>query len=134
MGKSIGSEIKYPNGPFCLYVSRLTSSWKQRVKIAKCQQNNDQQKFDYREGRLHLRANPKVCLGYENYPAQNRAQAALTAQSCFANTWGSIVAPAYDGSSDTPCDYSVPQFSLLDADDAMRLTWESDDLCAYKRY
>ena len=55
--------------------------------IAVCDENDGNQKFDYFEGRIILRAKPGLCVGYETSKF-NDDKAPVTAMSCFSNSWG----------------------------------------------
>ena len=50
---SIGSQIKYPDTPFCWYVKRPEATWAQQVRIKECDVADDSQKFVMVDGRIY---------------------------------------------------------------------------------
>ena len=61
---SYGSLVKNPSNPFCLYVNNINRFYKQRVRIARCDENDNRQAFDFIDGRVHLRTSLRHCLSY----------------------------------------------------------------------
>jgi hypothetical protein len=86
--KIIGSEMKDPAQPYCLYVHKLSMTWTQRAKIKLCDANDKGQQFMYDEGRIHLKHSRKLCLGYATGTFANSGQIAITAMGCLNNQWG----------------------------------------------
>ena len=85
--KSIGSEIKDTENPFCWYLEFVDHMWTQRVKIIPCDATDDRQKFDFIDGRIHLRDYPTLCIGFEPDNTGSAQSIALTAMKCYPNVW-----------------------------------------------
>ena len=62
---SEGSRLKDPESVFCLTINSNTRFYKQRVKLAECDSDNELQRFDYRDGRIYSRGNLRLCGGME---------------------------------------------------------------------
>lgn len=92
--RNIGSELKFENKPFCITFYKPESEWKQRAKIDPCDDEDERQQFEFKEGRIHSKMNTDLCMGYEvsKYNEFN-GQVALTLMSCFGNQWGVLDAP-----------------------------------------
>ena len=87
--KSVGSETKYPENPFCWRFPKYDSNWKQRVKIAPCDENDVQQKFDYVNGRIHSRSRAKLCVGFDvEHFEEAGGKTPVTMMTCFGTVWG----------------------------------------------
>ena len=50
---SIGSRIKNSGNPFCLKINSVSRIWLQRVKIDRCDESNELQRFNYRGIRIN---------------------------------------------------------------------------------
>lgn len=140
--KSLGSEIKYPEQPYCWYLSDPELIWKQRVKIKPCDQNDNLQKFEFFDGVIYPTANTNLCVGYElsGFSLEKRA---VTVQKCMGNEWGSI----NDIHSESiplgqfrELNYSTKNKKLVAMDQTIRpFCFENNDSCqktncVYKRY
>jgi len=90
MIEAVGSTAKNPDAhPFCWSFHKPDSEWKQRVKIERCDPDDDAQKWDYVQGRIMNRLSPNLCVGYEvSVYEEFNNQVALTMMSCFHNHWG----------------------------------------------
>lgn len=85
--KSAGAEQEGLD--FCWEIKKKDRKSKQRVKIRECDSTNELQQFDYNNGRIHSRANAKICAGFENHQWEApTGKVALTFQDCYPTTWG----------------------------------------------
>ena len=87
--KSIGSEIKYPESPFCWYVKRPSATWAQQVRIKECDENDSSQKFSLIDGRIYLEGT-SLCVGWETTEQQTASGISLTIMKCYSNQWGEM--------------------------------------------
>merc|ERR1712150_315304 len=88
---SVGSEIKDENSPFCLRITNPEMKYKQRVRIAPCNPNDNNQKFDVTDGRIYSRVNRRVCAGYEYHKIVTDGidfGTPLLFNTCYPNGWG----------------------------------------------
>ena len=74
------------------YVSKPTSLNSQRLKIAPCSEadadGSDAMRFDYVDGRIHLRSDPRLCVGYETNKYETDNRVAITVMQCYSNAFG----------------------------------------------
>ena len=85
--KSMGSEELRPNKPFCWYIHKPNSMWGQRLKIKACDENSDQQKFKYENGKFFLENYPKICVGFEVSDSGGFQKVAMTVMKCHSNNF-----------------------------------------------
>ena len=82
---SEGSRDNDPGNVLCLKMNSVTRLWKQRVKLDRCDNTDDLQKFDYVNGKIYARANHRLCAGYEYDKFEANGQAALILSTCYPN-------------------------------------------------
>ena len=88
--KSIGSEIKNPDQPFCWNIVDPSRAWTQRVKIDVCDENNANQKFDFIDGRIQARTgDPVLCVGWE-VSRDADLKTPLITTKCFSNNFAEV--------------------------------------------
>ena len=115
--QSVGArDLKDKN--LCWQLSSLTRFYKQRVKLAACDDNEIRQKFTVIDGRLHLQGEPRLCLGQEEYNIDANIGIALTSQDCYPTTYG-------DGACSS---------TLVGADNAIRPFGDNNNQCLFKKY
>ena len=62
---SVGA-LSYQDGiAYCMKINNKNRFYKQRVKLARCNANDELQQMDYLNGRIYSRANSRLCAGYE---------------------------------------------------------------------
>lgn len=71
--------------------------WSQRLKIKACDENSDQQKFKYQDGRLFLEAYPRICVGWEVSTTGGFQKVSMTMMNCYHNNFARIEGVSSDG-------------------------------------
>ena len=74
----------------CWRISSSNRAYKQRVRLANCNENDVLQQFGYSDGRLHLKAAERLCLGFESAPYYNSGSTALIFSTCYPNGFGVV--------------------------------------------
>ena len=64
---SEGSRVLNTGNPFCLKIANINRVYSQRVRIDRCDADNDLQKFTYLNGRLHSTAAMNLCANYSAF-------------------------------------------------------------------
>ena len=103
---------------FCWELNSLTRFFKQRVTIQVCDQNEEKQKFDYTDGKIHSRAESRLCAGYQQYSFSQ--EIALTFSDCYTNCLVNK-----ETTSET--------FELISADNLLK-PFPHENMCLFKRY
>merc|ERR1712110_402028 len=80
---SIGSVKQKASKPFCLTANDLSRPYKQNLKINRCDENDPLQQLDYVDGRLHFRAEPRLCVSIIVDELEELGEAQLVAQDCY---------------------------------------------------
>jgi hypothetical protein len=87
---SEGSRNFDENNVLCLTLNSLDRFYKQRVKLAVCDADDELQQFDFVDGRIYSRGNTRLCAGYEysNYVSNGvDTGSAFIFSTCYPNTW-----------------------------------------------
>ena len=86
--RSEGSVFKDPEAPMCLEINSKTRFYKQRVKIQACDSSNELQAFDWVDGRVHSRAEPRLCAGFHYKDYVEKSESPFIFSTCFPNAYG----------------------------------------------
>jgi len=87
---SEGSRFNDADNVMCLRITNPDMIYKQRVRIAPCNPNDVNQRFDVRDGRIYSRENTRVCAGYEFYKLRDAGASVgtpLLFNTCFPNAF-----------------------------------------------
>ena len=79
---SEGSRVNDPENVYCLKLNSNTRFGKQRIKITKCNANDELQQFVYRDGRIYSKGNSRLCAGYDFHFIPANGQTAFTFRTC----------------------------------------------------
>jgi len=85
-----GSVIKADAQEMCMRITNPDMVYKQRVRIAPCNPNDKNQRFDYVDGKIYSRYNSRVCAGYEYYKLLEAGPGTgtpLLFNTCYPNAW-----------------------------------------------
>lgn len=85
-----GSVIKADGIEMCMRITNPDMVYKQRVRIAPCNPNDKNQRFDFVDGKIYSRENARVCAGYEYYKLLADGSATgtpLLFNTCYPNAW-----------------------------------------------
>merc|ERR1712178_517402 len=86
---SIGSES---TKAYCLRIANPEIKYEQKARIAPCNPNDKNQKFDLQDGKIYSRENHRVCLGFHfsdlvTNAYNNIFEAHLVFTTCYSNAW-----------------------------------------------
>ena len=87
---SEGSRLKDADNLFCLRITNPEMRYKQRVRIAPCNPNDQNQLFDIEDGRIYSSVNHRICAGYQYYKLRDDGATrgtALMFNTCYPNNW-----------------------------------------------
>ena len=84
---SEGSRYKNSEQVYCMRINSITRFYKQRVKLALCDQKDILQQFDFENGKIYSRANPRLCAGYEFNKMEASGETAFIFSTCFPNAF-----------------------------------------------
>jgi len=101
----------------CWQISSLTRFYKQRVKLADCDSSETRQQFSVVNGRLHLKEETRICVGYEEYNLSDDG-VAMTTQDCYPTAF-----------SNGPC-----STGLVNGDSQSIKLFGDSNICLFKKY
>jgi len=84
---SEGSRLNDPENVFCLTINSNDRFYKQRVKLAECDSENELQTFDYRDGRIYSRGNLRLCAGLEFEKLAADGKTAFVFSTCYPSVF-----------------------------------------------
>ena len=85
-----GSILKAGSTEYCMRITNPDMKYKQRVRIAPCNPNDKNQRFDFTDGKIYSRENRRVCAGYEYHKLLTDGNAngtPLLFNTCYPNVW-----------------------------------------------
>lgn len=87
---SEGSRIKDADNLFCLRITNPEMKNKQRIRLAPCNPNDENQKFEVEDGRIYSAQNHRLCAGYQYFKLRDDGSttgAPLMMNTCYPNAW-----------------------------------------------